>query len=176
MVQAYVAEGAAAPGRVHAVRATSASARRHLLARGVATVVEQLQRLHFCRYGDASRPADTGSGHRRVGPVDLVWNDDTRYAECFETLWPHLNPCGGVMVFYNTAGSREAWDAIGWMRARRREASDLEILTLPEPHKVTQNSCTILRRTSAYVPSPLDPGSPNRTVGAARRVLAGDSG
>jgi len=38
------------------------------------------------------------------------------------------------------------WNIISCIRAKRSHAGDLEILTLPEPHKLNQSSYTILRR------------------------------
>jgi hypothetical protein len=43
-------------------------------------------------------------------------------------------------------------EAIEWMKEARKSAGDLEVLTLQENHKLNQNSCTILRRTTEYRP------------------------
>lgn len=85
-------------------------------------------------------------------PIDLAWNDDKDYQQFFESVWPRLNPDGGLMAFHNTVSVAQSWNAIQWMKARQAEAGDLETLTLCEPHKLSQNSCTILRRTSACRP------------------------
>lgn len=85
-------------------------------------------------------------------PIDMAWNDAQHYREFFETVWPVLNPRGGMMVFHNTVSRKYSWDAIQWMKARRSLANDIEVLTLPEIHKLDQSSCTILRRTTEYQP------------------------
>jgi hypothetical protein len=85
-------------------------------------------------------------------PIDFAWNDHRDYRPFFSAFWPALNPSGGVMVFHNTVAVRDSWDAIEWMRTERAAARDLEVLTVPEPHKVYQSSCSILRRTSTYQP------------------------
>lgn len=85
-------------------------------------------------------------------PIDLVWNDAHHYKEFFDAFWPLLNPKGGMMVFHNTVSRKYGWDAIEWMKAKRSAANDLEVMTLPELHKLDQSSCTILRRTSKYQP------------------------
>jgi predicted O-methyltransferase YrrM len=85
-------------------------------------------------------------------PVDLAWNDDMHYREFFLQIWPMLNPRGGLLIFHNTVATERAWSAIEWMRTERARAGDLEVLTLQEPHKLNQNSCTILRRTSQFQP------------------------
>ncbi len=85
-------------------------------------------------------------------PIDLAWNDSQAYKEFFEAAWPALNPKGGLMIFHNTVSRDYSWDAIQWMKAKRSLAKDLELITFPEPHKLDQSSCTILRRTSQYQP------------------------
>jgi hypothetical protein len=85
-------------------------------------------------------------------PIDLAWNDAHHYKEFFEAFWPALNPKGGLMIFHNTVSRKYNWDAIQWMKAKRSLAKDMEVITLPEIHKLDQNSCTILRRTTQYQP------------------------
>jgi predicted O-methyltransferase YrrM len=85
-------------------------------------------------------------------PIDLAWNDAHDYKEFFEALWPALNPRGGMLIFHNTVSRKYGWEAIEWMKAKRSMANDLEVMTLPELHKLDQSSCTILRRTSKYQP------------------------
>lgn len=79
-------------------------------------------------------------------PVDLAWNDYADYRTFFEGIWPVLNPLGGVMVFHYGNANFEA--DIAWMRQQRAQAGDLELVTLIEPHKLVQNGCFLLRRTS----------------------------
>jgi predicted O-methyltransferase YrrM len=85
-------------------------------------------------------------------PIDLTWNDARYYKEFFDACWPILNPKGGMMVFHNTVSRKYCWDAIEWMKARRALAQDIEVITLPETHKLDQSGCTILRRTTSYMP------------------------
>jgi predicted O-methyltransferase YrrM len=85
--------------------------------------------------------------------IDLAWNDDHSYRKFFETFWPSLNPKGGIFVFHNVPAVRDWWEDIQWMKKQRAKAGDLEVLILQEPHKIHQNGCAILRRTSEYQPS-----------------------
>lgn len=86
-------------------------------------------------------------------PLDLAWNDDDQYMNFFDTLWPRLNPSGGLMIFHDTVSAERSWNLIESIKQKRSAHSDLEVLTLPEPHKLRQSSCTILRRTTSYQPS-----------------------
>lgn len=85
--------------------------------------------------------------------IDLVWNDDEDYQDFFNTFWEVINPKGGLMIFHNAVSIRDWVKAIQWMIEQRSHAGDLEVLTLEEPHKLNQNGCVILRRTSEYSPS-----------------------
>jgi predicted O-methyltransferase YrrM len=86
-------------------------------------------------------------------PIDLAWNDDEGYERFFDQLWERLNPKGGLMIFHNTAGREGLWEELESIRRRASAERGLEVLTLAEPHKLTQNSCTILRRARDYVPT-----------------------
>jgi predicted O-methyltransferase YrrM len=99
--------------------------------------------IHTEDFATASIPA----------PIDLAWNDDYKYREFFQAFWPSLNPKGGLMVFHNVPAAENLWDDVQWMKRQRAKARDLETLTLQEPHKVHQNGCAILRRTTSYEPT-----------------------
>ncbi len=85
--------------------------------------------------------------------VDLAWNDSYHYREFFSAFWEVMNPKGGLLIFHNAITVREAAEDIQWMIEQRSDAGDLEVLTLEEPHKLNQNGCVILRKTSDYSPS-----------------------
>jgi predicted O-methyltransferase YrrM len=104
-------------------------------------------------------------------PIDLAWNDDESYRRFFEEFWPLLNPRGGLMIFHSTPAFQNCWDDIDWMREQRSSARDLEVLTLPEPHKLIQNGCTILRRTTDYQP-PFALQNPAGVVADLERFMA----
>jgi hypothetical protein len=110
----------------------------------------------------------------RAFPIDLAWNDDKAFRTFFETYWPHLNPRGGLMVFHNTTAVKCFWDEIVWMKEARAAAGDLELLTMQEPHKLAQNSCTILRRTSGFQPRFLANVSAPEVFEALRRFRKTD--
>jgi hypothetical protein len=99
--------------------------------------------IHTEDFNTASIPA----------PIDLAWNGDYKYRDFFEAFWPKLNPKGGLFVFHNVPAAENLWDDVQWMKRKRAKAKDLELLTLQEPHKVHQNGCAILRRTSSYEPT-----------------------
>jgi predicted O-methyltransferase YrrM len=104
-------------------------------------------------------------------PLDLAWNDHDNYREFFEQSWPLLNPNGGLMLFHNVTAVESSWSDIDWMKKQRSNVGDLELLVLPEPHKMYQSSCAILRRTSHFKPQFRD--SPADMLGRLERFMRG---
>jgi predicted O-methyltransferase YrrM len=84
--------------------------------------------------------------------VDLAWNDDHSYQEFFEVMFPRLNPNGGLFVFHNVPSDEGLWNSIEWMKNERSAQKDLEVMILQEPHKLNQNGCALIRRTTSYRP------------------------
>ena len=85
-------------------------------------------------------------------PIDWAWNDDDRYVDFFSEFWESLNPSGGLMIFHNPAGWIPNYETIRSIVQQRAPHGDLECLLLEEPHKLSQNGCAILRRTTHYQP------------------------
>ncbi|MFO0754952.1 MAG: class I SAM-dependent methyltransferase [Byssovorax sp.] len=121
----------------------------HAYVTSMRRVVEEIghgdlfSHIHTEDFATASIPA----------PIDLAWNDDYKYRDFFRAFWPKLNDKGGLFVFHNVPAAENLWDDVQWMKRQRKKAGDLELLTLQEPHKVHQNGCVILRRTSRYEPT-----------------------
>ena len=88
--------------------------------------------------------------------IDLAWNDANNYQEFFETIWPRLNPNGGLLIFHNTMAVERHWSAVEWMRNNRKSQGDLEEVSFFENHKLNQNSCTIFRRVDKRHPALFD--------------------
>ncbi len=85
--------------------------------------------------------------------IDWAWNDNDDYRGFFTEFWPLINPKGGLLIFHNAVSVRQWVKDIQWMVEQRSNEGDLEVLTIEEPHKLNQNGCVILRKTSKYSPS-----------------------
>jgi hypothetical protein len=85
-------------------------------------------------------------------PIGVAWNALGAYREFFSEFWNQLSPTGGMMVFHNVPAYEELYADIQWMREQRRSLGDLEVVILQEPHKLYQNGCAVLRRSSEYRP------------------------
>lgn len=85
-------------------------------------------------------------------PIDFAWFDvggKREYEEFFMEYWPFINEQGGTLVFHNTVNNPGPAAFISSLKQRQiLQPTDLEILSLLEPHKLTQNSCTVVRRIS----------------------------
>ena len=141
----------------------------HEYTRRMRKAVEDLNLSDWLTYLNGAGPSPDALPPEAF-PIDFAWNDAHQYKEFFEAFWPALNPKGGIMVFHNTVARKYSWDAIQWMKAKRALANDLEVMTLPEIHKLDQNSCTILRRTTKYQPQCLT-RSPEEIVNNAVRFM-----
>ena len=124
----------------------------HEYPRRLLQAIEELHLSDFFTYFPG-KAFSTDSLPSESLPIDLAWNDDDQYVAFFKAIWPVLSPKGGMLVFHNTVAEESNWRAIDSIRSALDSTKDAEILTLSEPHKLNQSSCTIIRRTSDIVPA-----------------------
>ena len=93
------------------------------------------------------------SGWDESVPIDLLWLDGFN-KETFELYWPLVNPDGGVCVLHSTQNNHRNFQFVNELKLRQATSAfcDYELLSLIEPHKWQQNSCTMLRKISAFEP------------------------
>ncbi|MGW5052574.1 class I SAM-dependent methyltransferase [Actinokineospora sp. NPDC004072] len=86
-------------------------------------------------------------------PIDFAWVDAWECLYFFDNFWDLINPDGGLVVMHYLMTYPEGEAMLRYL-ARQREANpgEFEVVNLLEPHKLSQNSLTILRRTSGAVP------------------------
>lgn len=113
--------------------------------------VDELGLAEFLDFMPGTSPASDALPPEAF-PIDIAWNDDCGYSSFYDVFWPRLNPSGGLMIFHNTAGEKSAWQLIDELRRKSAANGESDAVTLVEPHKLNQNSCTILRRTSEFEP------------------------
>jgi predicted O-methyltransferase YrrM len=101
-------------------------------------------------------------------PIDLAWVDAWECLYFFERFWERINPDGGLVVMHYLMTYPEGEAILDYFaEVQRSRPGELEMVNLLEPHKLGQNSITVLRRTSAVRPRPY--GGP----GGALRYSAG---
>jgi predicted O-methyltransferase YrrM len=85
--------------------------------------------------------------------IDFLWIDGTNPGT-FQQFWPRVRADGGLCMLHSTLNNHANWQLICELKNRQASSfSDFELVSLLEPHKWQQNSCTLLRKTSAYDPS-----------------------
>ena len=88
------------------------------------------------------------------GEIDLLWvdfGDGDQLDAFFTKYWPLVNCRGGLIVVHSTLTNAAAREWLARMKARARGGDDAElglfdVLSLLEPHKMRQNSCTLIQR------------------------------
>jgi predicted O-methyltransferase YrrM len=83
-------------------------------------------------------------------PIDLAWVDAWECLYFFDHFWDLINPDGGLVVMHYLMTYPEGETVLDYLaKVQRIRPGELEILNLLEPHKLAQNSLTVLRRTTA---------------------------
>ncbi|GLZ39705.1 class I SAM-dependent methyltransferase [Actinokineospora sp. NBRC 105648] len=107
-------------------------------------------------------------------PIDLAWVDAWECLFFFDHFWDLINPDGGLVVMHYLMTYPEGEAILDYIaKVQRARPGELEVVNLLEPHKLAQNSLTILRRTTAgKAPSHADPGGRLRYDGPLRDAAA----
>ncbi|GLZ27824.1 hypothetical protein Lesp02_00140 [Lentzea sp. NBRC 105346] len=88
-------------------------------------------------------------------PIDLAWVDAWECLYFFENFWDLINPAGGLVVMHYLMTYPEGEAIVDYIAdVLHAHPGELEMVNLVEPHKLTQNSLTVLRRTESR-PAPL---------------------
>ncbi|MFI9005884.1 hypothetical protein ACIGNX_01460 [Actinosynnema sp. NPDC053489] len=82
-------------------------------------------------------------------PIDLAWVDAWECLYFFDHFWDLINPAGGLVVFHYLVGYPEGEAVLRYLKRWQQTHHDtVEVMNLVEPHKMAQNSLTVLRRTT----------------------------
>ncbi|MEU7007489.1 class I SAM-dependent methyltransferase [Streptomyces sp. NPDC046332] len=111
-------------------------------------------------------------------PIDLAWVDAWECLYFFEHFWERINPDGGLVVMHYLMTYPEGEAILDYFaEVQRSRPGELEMVNLLEPHKLGQNSITVLRRTSAVRPRPYGgPGGALRYSAGLRREAEAQAG
>lgn len=86
--------------------------------------------------------------------IDFAWNDCGSKVKFFEETYQHVNPEGGLFAFHGPEDFRLETHIIKEKLKEKVDTGLCEFLTLIEPHKVSQNSCFLVRKSEQ---TPNDP-------------------
>lgn len=86
-------------------------------------------------------------------PIDFAWVDAWECLYFFDNFWDMVDPDGGLVVMHYLMTYPEGEAFLRYLSAQQEaRPGEFEVVNLLEPHKLSQNSLTILRRTSGVVP------------------------
>ena len=86
--------------------------------------------------------------------IDFLWWDGFD-PKAFAPWWERVSADGGLCLLHSTLSNHRNWAFVQELKLQQATESfrDFELLSLLEPHKWAQNSCTLLRKTSGYDPA-----------------------
>ncbi|ONI91072.1 hypothetical protein ALI22I_09830 [Saccharothrix sp. ALI-22-I] len=85
-----------------------------------------------------------------VLPIDLAWVDAWECLYFFDEFWDLVNPDGGLVVMHYLMTYPEGEAILDYIaKVQQARPGEFEFMNLLEPHKLVQNSLTVLRRTTA---------------------------
>ncbi|GGX80049.1 class I SAM-dependent methyltransferase [Streptomyces minutiscleroticus] len=128
-------------------------------ARQVAQVLDDLGLTHQVTIVDAPLRACDAALPPDFEPIDLAWVDAWDCLYFLDHFLDRINPEGGVAVLHYLMTYPEGEAILRYLAGlQRSRPGELEILNLLEPHKLRQNSVTMIRRTSGRPPRYAGPG------------------
>lgn len=85
-------------------------------------------------------------------PIDFAWVDAWECLYFFDNFWDLIDPDGGLVVMHYLMTYPEGEAFLKYLSVlQQQDPGEFEIVNLLEPHKLTQNSLTVVRRTSGAV-------------------------
>jgi hypothetical protein len=147
-------QGASEPDSTHgAVAAAMSDAMNDRLSRIESILQSPPGILHVHRRDFAGGSTEIPAAHR---PIELAWMDCGGYPEYrafLDEYWEVISPDGGLIVLHYTVNNPLLAHIVKDLKLRQAttDFGKFELLSLLEPHKYRQNSCTILRRISGCV-------------------------
>jgi hypothetical protein len=121
-------------------------------ALGVVAVVRRLGLDPLLTFVNGDPCGQTAVFAKHHLPIDLVWHDADRPGVFMEEYWDLINPSGGMFIVHNTVNSWSS-NAATVKKLKLRQAGcreEIEILSLVEPHKLNQRSCTMVRKIACF--------------------------
>lgn len=86
-------------------------------------------------------------------PIDFAWVDAWECLYFFDNFWDRIDPNGGIVAMHYLLTYPEGEAFLRYVaRLQQQNPGEFEVINFLEPHKLTQNSVTILRRTSGGTP------------------------
>lgn len=112
--------------------------------------------------------------------IDFAWVDAWECLYFFDNYFELINPDGGLLVMHYLMTYPEGEAILRYLAGlQRSKPGELEVINLLEPHKLRQNSVTMIRRSGVPAPRYAGPGGRVRyddELDAAARAQARRTG
>jgi predicted O-methyltransferase YrrM len=140
-------------------------------ARHVLDVLCELGLSHLVAVYDGDFRAFLDARARDAAPFDFIWNDAESLGGVGITeLIDLVDPRGGMLVVHDTLANQGGQQIVRALR-EAQAAGLIELLNVVEPHKLRQNSATIVRRIAHDLPDVAPSGLTARIEQDVRRFL-----
>lgn len=124
-------------------------------------VLETLYELglaHRCHVIEGDLRECAAEVRDRLRTVDFAWLDTWDTLAFVREYWELIDPAGGILAVHYLMTYPEGRAVLRYLESLRGPEGRLEITNLREPHKVGQNSTTLIRRVRDYTePADLRP-------------------
>lgn len=90
--------------------------------------------------------------HDQIGyeflPIDFAWVDCDHSLHFFDQYWKDINPQDGLLLIHWLLTDPGGETVLEYIKSKSRANNDLELVSFWEPHKIAQNSLTIIRKVA----------------------------
>lgn len=141
----------------------------------VLDVLDELGLAEVCGVIEGDMQDCGAQVREQLGLIDFAWIDTWDTLAFLREYWQMVNPAGGVLAVHYLMTYPQGRAILAYINSLRAvEGGRLEITNLREPHRVAQNSTTLIRRIRDYV----DPEDlrPNGTLNDPPGVLGAPTG
>lgn len=131
-------------------------------------VLEQFGLSDRCSVIEGDLRGSSPAVRERLGLIDFAWIDTWDTLAFVREYWDLIDPAGGVLAVHYLMTYPEGRAILHYLRSLTGpEGGRLEMISFREPHRVAQNSITLIRRVRDYVdPEDLRPdGTSNDPTG-----------
>jgi len=124
-------------------------------------VLDDLGLAHRCHVIEGDLRECGPQVRERLAVVDFAWIDTWDTLAFVREYWDLINPAGGILAVHYLMTYPEGRMVLRYLESLRGpDGGRLEVTNLLEPHKVGQNSTTLIRRVRDYTePDDLRPAS-----------------
>jgi predicted O-methyltransferase YrrM len=117
----------------------------------VRNVLHELELSEMCQIVERDLRGSGEFIEELLGVVDFAWIDTWDTLAFIREYWRLINPAGGILAVHYLMTYPEGRAVIRYIESLRGpEGGRLEVTNIREPHKVVQNSTTLIRRVLEY--------------------------